>query len=309
MAMNWRSLIIALIGAVLLVSSSVRGQVAAARTFTHERDIQTAFQWHELPRWDSGRLVLTDTHRSKGPIIFTFDSDGRDEQTSFTLKDAALISVFDVAAAQDGELALAGSAVTTDTRATCFVARIAADRNNQIVTRTWPYCSMVLTFAPDGTLWTLGHLKDEEDTREIQKNVLRRFDASGKLISSSNLTVNGPHTPDASYLRASRDRVGWFAPSNEYFEFALDGSEIGHYDGPPGADFDRISGVAISDQNEVVAAWFGKRIAQIMTLDRASKKWTPVSLTTGTPAWARVLGFDGTTLIMYSKNGEFQRFR
>lgn len=168
---------------------------------------------------------------------------------------------------------------------------------------------MVLTFAPDGTLWTLGHLKNEDDTREIQKNVLRRFDASGKLISSSNLAVNGRHGPDASYLRASRDRVGWFAASNEYFEFALDGSEIDHYEGPAGADFERISGVAISDQNEVVGAWFGKRIAQIMTLDRASKTWTPVSLTTGTPEWARILGFDGTTLIMCSENGEYQRYR
>lgn len=82
--------------------------------------------------------MLADTHRSKGPIIFTFDPDGRDEQTLFTLKDAALISVFDVAASQDGELAVAGSAVTADTPATCFVARIAADRNNRIVTGTWP---------------------------------------------------------------------------------------------------------------------------------------------------------------------------
>lgn len=293
----------------MLVSSPIRGQVAAGRTFAHERDIQTAFQWHEIPRWDNGRLVLTDTHRSKAPIIFTFDSEGRDEQTLFTLKDAALISVLDVAASQDGELALAGGAVTEDSRGACFIARIAADRNNQIVTRTWPYCSMVLTFAPDGTIWTLGHLKDEENTREIQRNVLRRFDAWGKLISSLNLTVSGWRIPDNSYLRASRDRVGWFASSNEYFEFALDGSEIGHYGGPPGMDFNDISGVAISDQNEVVAAWFGKRIAQIMTLDRTSRKWTPVSLATGTPVWARILGFDGTTLIMYSKNGQFQRYR
>jgi len=307
--LNYGYVGIAAIGTALLANSPLFGQLAAGRTFTHERDIQTYYEWRTVPRWDNGHLVLLDSFRSKGPTIFTFDSDGRQDQTLFTFKDAALITVSDIAKAKDGELGVVGSAVTADTRGTCFVARIGADQTSQIVTRTWPYCSLVLTFAPDGNIWTMGHLKDEENTREIQKNVLRRFDASGKLISSSNLTVNGRLGPDNSYLRASLDRVIWFASSNEYFEFALDGSEIGHYDGPPNAPFSDITGVAISDQNEVVAAWFGKRMSQIMTLDRASRKWTPVSLSTGTPAWARIIGFDGTTLILYSNKGEIRRYR
>jgi hypothetical protein len=34
------------------------------------------------------------------------------------------------------------------------------------------------------------------------------------------------------FLRSSNDRVGWFTRFDEYFEFSLDGKQIGHYEGP-----------------------------------------------------------------------------
>jgi len=283
-------------------------QGPARRTFTHERDVQTSF-WQNAPRWEGNRLLGVTNNRSKGPIIFTIDSDGRKEDTLFALQDAAEINIMNAALSASGEVAIAGSAVTNDTRGATFVALMTADRKGQIVTRTWPYCPMVVTFAPDGNIWTFGHLKDDADTREIAKNVLQRFDSSGRFLGSRTLHVKGTDVPDSTYVRASRDRVGWFTRANEYIEFALDGTEIARYDGPDGAEIGDMTGLAISMENEVVVSRFGHGKAEFLTLDRGAHAWSPVALSTGIPTWARVLGFDGTTVVTNSENGRMRRYR
>jgi hypothetical protein len=278
------------------------------RTFTHDRDVQTYSVFQEVPRWDGDLLVGITGNNSSGPVIYTIDREGRKEETLFTFADAGLIYVYEAAASSKGEIAVVGSAYTGDSRGTTFLARIAADHRSQTITRVWPYRAVVVTFAPDGTIWTVGDLKDEENTREIALNVLEHFDSAGKLLGSRTLAVKGWATAETSYLHASRDRVGWFTRANEYLEFSMDGSEIARYDGPEGATEREISGVAMSEENEVVAGRLGKGKAELVTLDRATRTWNPVSLSAGTPEWARVLGFDGTTLVTTTENGRLRRY-
>ncbi len=298
-------------GVALLAALSLKGQVAQGppkRTFTHDRDVQTYSVFQEVPRWDWGLLVGITANHSNGPVIYAIDRDGRKEETLFTFDDASLIHVIEVAASASGEIAVVGSAYTGDGRGTTFLARISADRKSQIVTRVWPYCAMVVTFAPDGTVWTVGHLNDEDNTRVIALNVLKHFDSSGKILGSTTISAKGTDTAEISYLHASRDRVGWFTRSNEYIEFSLDGSEIARYNGPDGATEREISGVVLGEDNEVVAGWFGKGKAELVMLDRGTRKWIPVALSTGVPEWARVLGFDGATLVTTTENGRMRRY-
>jgi len=77
------------------------------------------------------------------------------------------------------------------------------------------------------------------------------------VLASARLPVKGDETAAASFLRASRDRIGWFTRGPEYIEFSLNGLEIGRYDRPAGAGEWDITGIAISDENEVIASWFG----------------------------------------------------
>ena len=231
------------------------------------------------------------------------------DEILFTFRDAALISINQVAGSRGGEeIALVGSAYTNDSPFTSFLARISPDRRKQTITRTSPYHPTELTFAPDGTVWTVGNLKDEENTRDVvPKHLLRRFDPAGKLIGSAIIQVRGFHPDGSTFLRSSRDRVGSFT-GEEYIEFALDGSEISRYDGPEGADWMDITGVVLSDENEVVAGRFGKGRAEILTLDRESRSWAAVSLPKEyAPTWAWMLGFDGTTLVTYSDVGTLRR--
>jgi len=283
-------------------------QTASKHAFTHERDVETAFQWPYVPRWDGAFLVGLMSNHSNGPVIVTIDRDGRRDETLFTLQDAGHINLFDMAASSNGEIATIGDALGGE-RGTTFVARISSDRKNQVVTRVWPYCPMVMTFAPDGTIWTIGHLKDEENTREVAYHVLRRFDPSGKLLGSTILSVKGDTSDQASYLRASKDRVGWYCTrGGEYVEFSLDGTEIARYDGPGVKERD-ISGVALSAENDVVVGRLANGKSELEMLDRQNRTWVPVSVPQEfATTYMRVYGFDGTTLVTSHSNTELRRF-
>ncbi len=302
-----------LVGVVVLTAVCLYGQATsgrAKRTFTHDRDIETSSVWNNFPLWGGEILAGYENNFSNGPIIYTIDRSGKRDETLFTVQDAGRINIYSIAASLDGEIAIVGSALTNDNRGTTFLARIARDRQRQIITRTWPYCPMVVTFAPDSSIWTVGHMKDDENTRDLERNVLRRFDRAGKMLGSTTIQVSGSKTAETSYLRASRDRVGWLARGGEYIEFSLDGSEIGRYERPAGAAERDITGLAISDDNDVVAGWFGGGKAEFVVLDRETRSWTAVVLPKEhAPKWARVLGFDGSTLVTYSQNGRLTRFK
>lgn len=255
-------------------------------------------------------LVGYNHNHSSSPIIYTIDRDGRRDETLFTFSDAGLMNLVDVAASRTGEIAVIGSAYTSDGRATTFVARIATDRQHQTITRTWPYCPMVVTFAPDGTLWTIGHSKDNDNTTVLAYNVLQRFDASGRMLGSTSLPVKGNRTQETSGLRSSRDRVGWLTRDGEYLELSLNGSEMARYDGPEVASDLDITGLAMSDDNDVVIGRFGHGKADFLALDRETRSWSQLSLPKEyVPIWAGVHGFDGTNLVTNSKNGTLRRFR
>jgi hypothetical protein len=224
------------------------------------------------------------------------------------LQDAGRINVVDMAAAANGEIAIIGSALGND-RGTTFLARISGDRKNEVVTRVWPYCAMAMTFAPDGTIWTIGHLKDEENTRVVALHVLRRFDPSGKLLGSATLDVRGNTTEEGSYLRSSKDRVGWYTRDGEYIEFSLDGKEIARYDGPVGVKERDIQGVAFSSEDDFVLARLANDKSTLVMLDRQTRTWVPVSIPPEfAPTYMRVYGFDGTTLVASHTNTELRRF-
>jgi hypothetical protein len=301
------------LGLLLLAALCLHGQVAgtaAKRTFTHDRDVETAFEWQDLPRWEGETLLGYIGNLSSGPVIYSMDRNGRRDETLFTLEDGARITIYDIAGSPGGEIALVGGALSGDIRYATFLARIAPDRKHQTITRTFPYSPTIVTFAPDGAVWTIGNLNDDENTHTLAKHVLRRFDPSGRMIGSATLQVKGWRGAAASFLRASRDRVGWFTASGEYIEFSLDGTEMGRYEGPAVVGPRDITGMVLSGDNDVIVSVFGNGKAEFVALDREQRTWIPVSVAKEhAPAWARVLGFDGTTLVTYSQNGRLTRFK
>jgi hypothetical protein len=304
------SAMLRLAGLVVSVATVLSGQ-AARRTFTFERDVQTSSVWREIPRWDGAQLIGYEHNESAGPIVYTIDRDGRRDEFLFTFEGAARITIFNVAGSPDGEIAIVGSAYTNDGRFTTFLARVGSDRKRQLITRTWPYVPKAVTFDPGGTLWTIGSSKNEDNTQEIPGHFMRHFDRAGKVVGSSSVRLRGPASGGevASLLRESRDRLGWLTQNGEYIEFSLDGAEIGRWDLPGQPGFLETTGLALSDQNDVIVGYFGKGRAELLELERETQTWARAALPKEyAPAWALVLGFDGTTLVTHSVGGILRRF-
>jgi len=282
------------------------------REFTLEREVDTPPGWVNIPRWNAGRLVGYLNNRTDGPVLYTIDRVGQRDEFLFAIPDAFRIDIKNVAIGPSGEIAVVAGAYTADGRTTTLVARIPPDRKDWRIIRTWPYVPMNVTIASDGCIWTIGYLKDSENIRVIAEPLLKRYDANGTVVGSQ-IVVDAPRgssTMNNSFLFSSRDRVGWFTTGGKYIEFSLDGKEIGRYEGPRGLQRRDISGVAISEDNDVVVGNFERGKAEFLALDRSSRSWIPVSLPKeDAPTGAYVLGFDGTTLVTTTQNGKLVRFK
>jgi len=285
------------------------------RHLAYEREVETASTWTTFPVWRGEMLLWVDHNESRAPIICTMGRDGRRDETLFTVEGAARITVHQITASPTGEFALVAYAVTDDLRGSTFLARIAPDRKSQLITRTWPYAPTVVTFAPDGNVWTIGHVYAEDMSRDLAYHVLRRFDSSGRVLSSRTLRIKGAGDGESlSFFVGFRDRVGWLTRSREYLEFALDGSEIARYEGP-GGSIDNPHGVidgismAVNDEGDVVVVKGAREKPEFSVLNRETRTWMPVEVKGATYRSAQLLGFDGSALLTTSGNRNFRRLQ
>jgi hypothetical protein len=112
-----------------------------------------------------------------------------------------------------------------------------------------------------------------------------------------------------SFLRSSRDQVGWLTQNGGFLQFSLTGSETGRFPGPPVNQkrYERVTSLAVGDDLSVVAA-VGPLI---WALDRVKKEWNRAEFE-GEPVNS-VFGYEGDQLVMggYSKDRGFLlvRFR
>jgi hypothetical protein len=264
------------------------------------------------PRWAGKYLVEVQDIESTAPLFNLTDSRGYNERVTFQLPDTAYITALQYNIGADGSIAVIGAALNGKNGGAQFVAWISADRKRQTVIQAYPLVPMAVAVASDGAIWTAGTLFDDEKRAAIEYDVIRRYSPSGNLLSSVPVPGLRPGRGAAraagySQLQASGDRVGWFTSGDQYVEFSLDGKEIGRFEGPPGwgepgapmpeSVFDRL---AVSKGNQVVICGVShdRNSMILLTLDRRTQAWVPVSLPgEGTPYQGRLLGFDGMELV------------
>ncbi len=176
-------------------------------------------------------------------------------------------------------------------RSTSYFGLISNDGHQQIAVRPFPYWVGEMAFAPDGVLWTAGGETDGVEVLNTNHAVIRRWDASGKLIGSlaPRYEIRAPrprsHQATQSWFAVGRDRVGWYCAISElYLEYSLDGKQLGRYKGvdvPPEANY---SGLAMTEDGSVLlsVAYPSKeaplgRASDIFVLDRARNCWYKVA--------------------------------
>ena len=281
----------------------------ASHAFVHERDVNGRFPLGVgAPLWSGRTLLGYELDRTAAPILYSVDRNGNREEFLLKLPSVNMVSIGAIAGGGNGAIAVSGGAYSADAQITTFLVWISPDRKTQIVTRIWPYVAEKIVFAADGTIWTVGALKNDENDKVLAYNQFRHFETSGKQLAafvvqtrqSKQLLSNGT---TYSWLVASSDRIGWFSNGNEYIELSLDGTEIQRFDGPDDLTESPTSlrGAGLSADNEIALGVGTKTGLKVFTLDRKSRTWN--ALLPEEKATHRVAGFDGTTLVTLPEVG------
>ena len=187
------------------------------RPFVHERDVPVPIPYFGRVTfmWSGHFLLDLQDDRTSAPLLLVVHEGGSVERISLDIAGASDVSAESYAAGADGSLAISGGASGPGPRGATYIAWISPDRKQRVVTRIWPYVAEKIAIASDGTIWAAGALKRDDNLGEVAYDLVRRFDTSGKMLSSIQAKPwrtwqNMRGAESASHLLASRDRVGWF---------------------------------------------------------------------------------------------------
>jgi hypothetical protein len=308
-----------ILGILLLFIAASGRIVAQSRTIARQDQREARYVRQGLfdPVWSAQGLLGADSYPSDEPVIWCIDREGWREEIPFSFTGGRYMSILGISGAPNGSIVLIGTAYSNDGRSGAFLASISSDRKNIAVTRLFPYIPRAITVAPDGVIWTAGYARADEASTP-QYNLLKRFDPSGNVLSVLPVKVRGVPWSAAgdatswSILRASKDRVGWFTPANQYVEFSLDGREIGRWDGPQDRNSTDYIFASFALSRENVALYstnadqdkaHGKLI--LWTLDRTKNVWREIG-GERISRWAHVFGFDSETPVLSEQTGDYR---
>lgn len=269
-----------------------------------------------LHQWCAGQVYGVDLNASSTPLLYKTDKDGRVDHIPFSIVGASIINLRALTCTPNSTIAVSGSAYADDGKVGYFISRISVDGKPQLLLRTSPYVAVVLAIAADETLWTAGWVKSEDGRKIARHNVFRRMDQTGRLLNEFALSARasagvGRDAVNLSHLRASRDRVGWLSNSAEYFEFALDGRQLYHGNGPPlpesGATY--YLSYTLSVDNYAVVGVATNQGWSVWSLDREKHEWNRLQFTQQiAPAWGSVLGLEDGALVIRESQGTIRAY-
>jgi hypothetical protein len=142
---------------------------------------------HGAIKWSHGAFLYMES--GYPPAFYTLDREGNwIYSAAFRAPNGALAWSNDYDRETDGSIVLAGQ-YSSDQGAVPFLAWISVDGKTQRLVPTTPYFPYMLSVAPDGTVWTIGHEMINGDPKapglEPDAGVLRHFDGTGKLLGSA----------------------------------------------------------------------------------------------------------------------------
>jgi hypothetical protein len=270
---------------------------------------------HGAIKWSHGAFLYMES--GYPPAFYTLDREGNwIYSAAFRAPNGALAWSNDYDRETDGSIVLAGQ-YSSDQGAVPFLAWISVDGKTQRLVPTTPYFPYMLSVAPDGTVWTIGHEMINGDPKapglEPDAGVLRHFDGTGKLLGSAlpQSRFKTPHEKfrlHSGFLVAKGDRLGWYGPregNGQYVEISTATMAVQSYPGlqPAPSRYDRACGLAVSDSGVVTVQIEDRSPLARATysFDRATSKWVPLQV----PA----IGGYNFTPILAGTDGESLVFR
>lgn len=279
---------VAIISLTFAGGSSVQ---AASLSIDHEARLRFDFGGMRIPEWSGGALVNFISNRTAAPILLSFDDQGNQLQAfPFTIPDAEMIDLDDIARSLDGSLAVCGTAFDHSGRGAGFVAVTSPGGDQVMVVRLYPYYPSRITVASDGTIWTAGlevvNGKEAGLGVNPEDGVLRHFDRAGKLLGSfiPRSFLSSPFMAEYGMLRSANGRIGWytgpiFGPGSAYYELLSDGT-IRKYPSIVLNKTEVVTGLALTDNGStyVTVNDTKNHTWRFLSIAAPDKQWTVETL-------------------------------
>jgi hypothetical protein len=269
------------------------------------------FAGKTVPKWTGGALVALEGEQGAQPLIHVFGISGQETMTvRFTLPEANVVDIRDVARGPDGSLVLCGWTQDSQGRAGEYLALVSPDGTSVKIVRTDPYAPFGVAVAPDGTIWARGIELDPSAKyhwirAQTSVGVIRHLSASGILL--------GAFIPQSGFspkeiesgrtlLAPSPDRLGWYQEmGHSYFEVMYNGT-VAQYPGIALQPHEAVVSLAITDNGQVYANKWQMNSSghEIYRLDRNTRAWSLVTVPAGggPPLLPVFLGSSGNALLM-----------
>lgn len=198
-------------------------------------------------KWSHGAFLYHDSRNGGAPPTFlTLDRNGSAvSSATAVLPGRSGVVVGSVDRSTDGAIAFSGQSNSEYGETDTFLAFMTPGGKTTHVVDTAPYFAYSVSFAPDGTVWTLGCEMINHNPKaaglDPGAGVLRHFDISGKLLGAG---IPQSQFDEHQFYRLSQGQIavtsrviGWYSyreGTHYYAEISPDTVKITHeYPGAP----------------------------------------------------------------------------
>ncbi len=264
-------------------------------------------------KWERGYLLGYDIDNA---IVMAVDRSGKLVlNAKVSPSDASHVILYDVSASPSGTFAVALSGVSPGGGPSGFIALLDHFGRTAQLVQVASGAPYLVCYADDGSIWAAVRAWDPNSPSLMEAssyNILRHYDAAGRLIGSAvsrRLFPSGRFPGELGSLSASRDRIGLFASySRTWVEVSSDGTTSQ----PivlPGAKAD-LARAFLSPSNEVLIhqqerAEGGKGALRGYRLERASNNLTQMDQTAIDSSGATLIGVDGQQFVYLTSHNPF----
>jgi hypothetical protein len=280
------------------------------------RTVEIPRDWanHSLPRFQNGLVLACE--RSRAAIWAYHHAGKRLVNVPVSAPGAAATRIRDVAAFPGGTMAAIASAVDERGGAVQAIYWLSPAGAVTRALRTDPYLPLQIHPAPDGTLWAAGRVRDSNLDDVPEYDVLRQYDAQGRLLRTAlPRSLLPPKIPELysyhSFLVGAGDRIGYyFVEGNTYFELKPSGEIAGKWNiAPPPAEA-QLLGCAMAADGDVYLSGQKRRDRNdisdwrllLYRLDKPAGVLRPIDFDrNGALRSMLLIGCDGDQLVFYTR--------
>jgi len=247
--------------------------------------IPVAFAPKTFAVWSGGALVILEDRFTSNPQIHVVDREGKEiSRFLLTMPHGGGFDIADwgIARGHNGLIAVVGTVDFPD-KAGTFLAIVNPGGADQKFVRLSNYLPRSVVVAEDATIWVVGSHMEQNVPVDREQDLIRRYDASGNLLTSfttwDSMQTTGHNDPaGGSVLLAGKDRVGWYSKhAHTYMEFSLDGAVITRLNSWNSSVPQPINWPVLCEDGSVFVSEQAQSEHQIhwgiFALDRQSKNW------------------------------------